>query len=200
MNFEDICEKYQTWLIRIISNSLSAPVLIIWLTDSTDQNEDKLVINSQNKIIGSENFHTLIEEALKIKSMLPDPINTLTWLNHVKGLEYIATDYELISIEESIQSKTFNKRSINEAVNFINLCGDFDEQTSDHGIRTLRKKPNVKSLWEYGYDEIFWKEFGSNREIEPMRLPKLQANPELLNKEMSRLIEAFLNRIEIMKR
>lgn len=200
MNFEDICEKYRTWVIRISSNSLSTPVFLIWLTDTTDEDEDKLVVNSLNKIIASDNFDHLVEEALKIKSTLPDPVNTLTWLHDVQGLECTPTNYELESIEESMSSTAFNKKSINEAVNFINLCGDFDEQTGDQEIRTLRNRPNIKRLWDYGYDEIFWKEFGSKEEIEPMRLPELQTNPELLNNEMSQLIRTFLDKLEIMKR
>jgi hypothetical protein len=200
MDFEEICEKYQTWVIRITSNSLLRPVFLIWLTDSTEKNKDKLVINLSNKVIACENFDCLLEEALKIKSLLPDPINTSTWLNNVQGIEYQVIDYKLGSIEDSINSKTFNKKSIQEAINFINLCGDFDEQTGDQEIRTLRDKPNIMHLWEYCYNEIFWKEIGSNNEIDPLRLPELQTNVELLNFEMSQLLRAFLDRLEIIRR
>lgn len=199
MNFEDICQQYQTWVIRISSNSLSRPVFVIWLTDSTDEDHDKLVINHTNKIIASEDFESLLEEVFKVKSNLPDPMNTLTWLYKVRGLECTTHNYALETIEESIQSKAYNKKSIHEAINFMNLCGDFEEQTDDQEIRTLRSKPNIKYLWEYGYNEIIWKEVGSNEQIEPIHLPELHSEPELLNIEMSQLITAFLNRLEIMK-
>ncbi|MEQ9468434.1 MAG: hypothetical protein RLN88_13550 [Ekhidna sp.] len=199
MNFDDICQQYLTWVIRISSNSLAQPVFVIWLTDSTDQDQDKFMVNQQNRIIATEDYETLMEEIIKVKPILPDPVNTLTWLNKVRELECSSTLFELEILEDSIQTKTFNKRTITEAINFINLCGDFDEQTGDLEIRTLRNKPNLRQLWEYGYDEIIWKEIGSNEQVEPVRLPELRTNSEQLCTEMQQLITAFLNRLDIAK-
>ncbi|RED93001.1 hypothetical protein [Marinoscillum furvescens] len=199
MNFDDICQQHLTWVICISSNSLSQPVFVIWLTDSTDQDQDKFVVNQQNKIIASEDYETLLEVTLKVKPTLPDPVNTLTWLNKVCEMDCSSTLFELEVLEDSIQTRTFNKRTITEAINFINLCGDFDEQTGDLEIRTLRNKPNIRQLWEYGYNEIIWKEIGSNEQDEPVRLPELRANSGQLSNEMQQLITAFLNRLDIAK-
>tara|TARA_Y100001949_G_scaffold160704_1_gene152492 strand:- start:14 stop:622 length:609 start_codon:yes stop_codon:yes gene_type:complete len=199
MNFDDICQQYLTWVIRISSDSLAQPVLVIWLTDSTDQDQDKFVVNQQNKIIGAEDFETLLEEVMNVKSKLPDPVNTIAWLNKVNGMECSSTLFELEILEDSIQTKTFNTRTITEAINIINLCGDFDEQTGDLEIRTLRNKPNIRQLWEYGYNEIFLKEIGYNEQVRPVRLPELRINSEQLCTEMQQLITTFLNRLDIAK-
>jgi hypothetical protein len=199
MNFDNICQQHLTWVIRISSNSFAQPVFVIWLTDSTDQDRDKFVVNQQNRIIATDDYETLMEESMKVKPILPDPVNTLTWLSKVRELECSPTLFEFEILEDSIQTKTFNKRTITEAINFTNLCGDFDEQTGDLEIRTLRNKPNLRQLWEYGYDEIIWKEIGSNEQVEPVRLPELRTNSEQLCAEMQQLITAFLKRLDVTK-
>lgn len=195
MDYEEICQEYTTWFIQLTSKDLNKPIFFIWLTDSLDE-QDKFVINEQNKIISSENINVLIKEAFKYESILPDPAKTLEWLENVQGIQCSATNIALELIEQSILSKSFNKTSISEAVNFINLYDDFVEQTGD---QEPLDSPNIRLLWNYYYDDIFWIEYSSGKVLGPQEIPEFEINPTQLSDELSDLIESFFRKIEIIK-
>ena len=90
-----------------------------------------------------------------------DPVNTITWLNEVSGLDAISvTDNNIDLIENALDGGGFDKASINESINFINLFNDLAYQLEDEGLFELSRRRQIRDLWNFGYDEIFWKEWG----------------------------------------
>ena len=186
-------------LIRIISQQLSEPVLIVWLTDQSDNDIDKMVLTKSNKIAGAVHHTKLFEYLYENKDVLPDPVNTLTWLNEVSNLDSIAvTEFNIHHIEISLSGAGFNKISINESINFINLFRDLALQLKDKPFYKLSRKREIKELWEFGYNEIFWKEFGTGEELAAVRIPPLLINFDRLKKGLNQMIDSFINKIEII--
>lgn len=197
--FYDKSQIYQKWVIRIISQQLTEPVLIVWLTDLNDNEIDKMVLTKSNKIAGAIHHTKLFDYLFENKAVLPDPVNTLTWMDEVFNLDSISvTDFNINLIENSLSGVGFNKISINESINFINLFRDLALQLNDKALYKLSRQKEVKQLWEFGYDEIFWKEFGSGEEIPAVRIPPLPINFDRLKTGLNKMIDSFINKIEII--
>jgi hypothetical protein len=197
--FYDKSQIYQKWLIRIISQQLTEPVLIVWLTDLSDKEIDKMVLTKSNRIAGAIHHTKLFEYLFEDKGVLPDPVNTLTWMDEVSNLDSISvTNFNINHIENSLSGVGFNKISINESINFINLFRDLALQLNDKVLYRLSRKKEIMQLWEFGYDEIFWKEFGSGEEIPSVRIPPLPINFDRLKIGLNKMINSFINKIEII--
>lgn len=204
--YEEKCHLYWKWLTNINSRRLNRPVYFVWLTDQTedvtymsDINPDKLILTKGKKVVGAYDYLKLFQYLNEHKNELPDPINTLTWLDEVNGLDPTpVTEYCLDIIEDSLNGSGFNKASIYESINFINLYNDLaDQLEDDDDFYNLSRKKDIRKLWEFGYDEIFWKEWG-HEELPAVSIPKFTANYKLLTKGMTKMIEAFINQIEII--
>lgn len=79
------------------------------------ENPDKLVLTTTSQIVGAYDHKVLLQYLRKHKKRLPDPVNSITWLNEVSGLDAIsATDYQIDLIEnaldrgDSIRSQSTN--------------------------------------------------------------------------------------------
>ena len=197
--FEYKCRTYKKWLVRISSQRLIKPVLIVWLTDVSDHNNDKMILTKSNRVVGATQHKSLFRYLSENKRRLPDSMNTITWLNEVKDSNFIsATDYNITLIEESLRRRMFNEVSVYEAINFTNLFNDLAEQLSDDAFSRLSDKKEIRELWEFGYNEIFWKEYGSREELSALRISPFSTNYELLDSGMNQMIDAFINQIEIL--
>ncbi|MEQ9099775.1 MAG: hypothetical protein RIF36_18125 [Imperialibacter sp.] len=62
----------------------------------------------------------------------------------------------------------------------------------------LSSKQEVRDLWEFGYNEIFWKEFGKNEELASVRIPQLSIDHEALSSALNQMIDAFTDRLEVL--
>ena len=189
---------YWKWIHKIYSCRLSTPVHIIWLTDKGDDCIDKFVLTKTNQIVGAFD-HTLLFQYLKDhKNEIPDPVNTFTWLNEVEGLKTISfTKYDVGQIERSLDSSEFTKASVYQCVDFINLFTDFAKQVDDDTLYDIRYSRQIVDLWNFGNFEIFWKEWGQEQ-LPAVKIPPLTTNFKLLKKRMNAMIDAFLDRIDIL--
>ncbi len=63
------------------------------------------------------------------------------------------TDNNIDLIENALDGGGFDKASINESVNFINLFNDLAYQLEDEVLFELSRKRQIRDLWDFGYDE-----------------------------------------------
>lgn len=201
--YQEICARYCKWLIRIHSRRLSKPVFIAWLTDKTINesqtydNPDKLVLTRAGRIVGAYDYRTLLKYLAKHKKSLPDPVNFITWLNEVSGLEVVSpTDHLLEIIEQALDGAGFNKATIYMSLDFINLFRDYADMLEDDEPYYLARTRQVHELREFAYD-IFWQEWGYD-EVPAIRIPPLITNYKLLNKRMNKMIDFFTGSIDIL--
>lgn len=196
--FEKKGQIYWKWLMRINSRRLVKPVHFIWLTDKTDNQTTKMILNKSKNIVGAYDHRLLFNYLEDHKRNIPDPVNTFTWLNEVRDLEDIAvTLYDVDLIENALDTKSFNKAIMYECVDFINLCTDLAEQVQDDWVFELSEMRQIRALWNFGNNEIFWKEWGHS-ELAAVKIPPFITNFTLLKKRMHLLIETFISRIDIL--
>lgn len=200
--FYDKGQTYWKWLLSINTRRLPRPVFFIWMTDKTADEMaddiDKLILTKTHQIVGAYDHLKLFQYLRDHKEELPDPVNTITWLNEVSVLDAISvSEHDIYLIEDALEGGGFNKASVNESINFINLFNDLAYQLEDDGLFEISRKRQIRDLWNFGYDNIFWKEWG-HEEIPAVRIPQFSTNHKLLNRRMNLMIDTFISRIEII--
>lgn len=180
--FEAQCERYRKWIIKISAEQLTHPVLTVWFTDLSDHDTDKFIVTASNQIMGTNKLDTLIQYLKDHTKELPDPLHTLTWLSKIESLPYCNPYHQNLSIiEYALSEGRFNKKSILETVNFINLYNDYAHQLEDEELLMLSSSKEVRELWDFAYDEIIWKEIGTREELSAVRIPSFETNFDHLN-------------------
>ncbi|WOK07751.1 hypothetical protein RT717_03820 [Imperialibacter roseus] len=198
-SFEAKCQTYQKWFIQLESWRLAKPLILAWITDRTDNDADKLIVDKNNQVVAAYDHRQLIRFFKDNKSILPDSLNTISWTNDIERFEKAyPTIYNIIAIESSLKSNGFSKASVYESINFINLFNDLADQLDDPQLRSLSDKQEVRNLWDFGYNEIFWKEFGEQEELASVSIPQFQTDYNVLSSALSQMIDAFIERLVIL--
>lgn len=160
--------------------------------DLTNNMNEKLLINRDNKIIISDKFEYLVE-FIKNNNVFDD-LNLKKWLKEILSKYYVQTSYKyalynfdvlvtdfILNIENTLYK--LPQRKCKEYIDFINLIDTYAEQINHKTLMKLRKEKNINMLWEYFYDLFVWK----------LKLNQIQKRKKLKNFDMN------LFRVELSK-
>jgi hypothetical protein len=195
-SFDNICEYYRKWIIRIDSKEFERPVHLIWLSDSLDEFKDKMLVLPNGNLIGSFTTKGLINYVSKTKNEIFDKRKTKAWTIRIKGFRTKAStvnNFDLLTPS----GKYIDKMEIEGIAHFINLFTDLVDTTKDAKLERLREKKEIKEIWEHFYNNIFWPRFNNPKKHKTFKVKRFKNDPKL-QRTLKRMIKEFLKRIEIV--
>jgi len=196
-SFDNICEYYRKWIIRIDSEEFERPVHLIWLSDSLDDFKDKILILPNGNLIGSFTTKGLINYVSKTKNEIFDKRKTKAWTKRIKGFRTkvsTVNNFDLLTPS----GKFIDKVKIEGIAHFINLFTDLVDSTKDSKLERLRGKKEIKEIWEHFYTYIFWPRFNDAKKYKTFKAKRF-ANNLKLQRTLKKMTDEFLKRIEIVQ-
>jgi len=195
---EDLFDKhsirYRKWLTKITHEGFGRPIYVVWLTDTSDNDDDKILTNSKGRVIAARNPATLIGYILTTKEKLFDSRQTKAWARKIKGTKLeIAASYDLDQVNSL--TKRIDQDGLEEVSNFINLFTDLITTTKAVKLEQLIRRREVKAIWEYFYNYVFWPRFNDPRKFKGLAVKpfksdaKLQATLQMMTNELIQRIE-----------
>ena len=160
---EEINVKHEKWLITFQLNTLV--YYSVWGADSTDDGNDKLWIDDQQRILLIADPAKLIDAIISKALPTFDTENLMSWalehnVNKSSFKDNFLTNFDtLIRKADSIKYdnlQKINPKVASDIVNFINLFGDYAYQTKDDFLLKIHSNPSVRIFWEFMYDAYFW--------------------------------------------
>jgi hypothetical protein len=159
-----ISEDYRKYIVQVKING--SYFNLICGDDLSDNMNEKLLIDKDNNIIISKNIGVLAKFIKKNKVF--DNINLKKWLRNITPFYKKQPDYKYalynfdVLVEDFILNieKTLVKlprRNCAEYIDFINLIDSFAYQTNNKVLMKLLRDRNIRTLWEYLYDNFVWK-------------------------------------------
>jgi hypothetical protein len=188
--------QYKKWFIKIKHSDFKKPVYMVWLTDTLDNEDDKILTNSNGQLIGSSKADSLIDCILRTKDTLFDLRLTKTWAKKMKGIkpkQFVTYDFDKILSTK----KTIDKDGLEEIANFINLFADLITTTKEKKLEGIRKKRDLKKIWEYYYSNIFWPRLNNPKKSMAFKVKGYKSNLNL-QLTLQKMTHEFIRRIEIV--
>lgn len=160
MTHQDISEKYSKWIIEYSSDNYLRPVFFIWFTDNSKEEIDQLFVDKTQKIIIANSKKELLKIILTNPIKIKDSDRMKKWLDEsLNYSEISSTKYDLMGLEHKILSNELEPKDFGDIVNFINLYEDYQFQLGKEKEKSNSRKNGLSELWDYYYEEIFWKKF-----------------------------------------
>jgi hypothetical protein len=152
-------DKYRKYLICIKFSDVK--FFAIWGTDLEDNEQDKLVLSKNGKIICSKDYMRLKEYLLVNTDLLFDVNNLIFWLLSNEDFEPSAT-YDLDKVGNFIKefadiSYIDNKNMMIGVVDFINMALDYSSQVGNNCIIEVLNKKSMLTYKDFVYNEFLWK-------------------------------------------
>jgi hypothetical protein len=196
--FDDLSEKYSTWIIKYCSATFDSPLFLVWYTDTNENNTDKLLTYKSGEIFAVESLIDLKEIILSIDDSLITSKNFSSWLDNFNNLEVIENcTYDLLSIETAIDKNTFDIKTIECFVNFVSLYGDFIYQNKRNShLQIYADNELIKETLNYYYDYIFWPRFNDNDKFESYDRSELVIDTKELSAKLKVIIKTFDDNIK----
>ncbi len=160
---EEINVKYEKWLITFQLDTLV--YYSVWGADSTDDGNDKLWIDDQQRILLTVDPAKSIDIILSKALPTFDAENLMNWalehnVNQSSFKDDSLTNFDtLIRKAASIRYDNLQKikpKVASDLINFINLFGDYAYQTNEDSLLKIHSNPSVRIFWEFMYDAYFW--------------------------------------------
>lgn len=191
--FDDLSEKYSTWVIKYCSATFNNPLFLVWYTDMDENRTDRLLTYKSGEIFAIKSLTDLKEIILSSVDNLIEFENLSSWLNNFNNLEVKEyCTYNLIAIVNEISKNNLDISTIEGFAGFVNLYGDFINQDERNAnLQVYSDKELIKETWNYYYEYIFWPSFKDKEKFEMWDRPQLEIDtPELLIK-LKDLIKTF---------
>lgn len=182
-----LSEKYRKYIVTL--KFLNEEYFIIWGTDLNENEQDKLLLDENGKIV------TILKEELILYNLMKfgteinyfDKENFLKWQNELKKFSKIFsgnnlsyTKYEIdLLIENFIMNNIvdfkLSQKIYKEYVDFINLVNDFAIQTNDVRLLKLTREKNIRYLWNFSYDNhLFNNSINNNMCIDKKKFDEIK--------------------------
>ena len=196
--FDDLSEKYSTWIIKYCSATFDSPLFLVWYTDTDENSTDRLLTYKNGEIFAIKSLTNLKATILAFFDNLVVSENLSSWLDNFNNLEIIENcTYDLASIESSIYEGNLDISTIESFANFVNLYGDFIEQDERNAkLQVYADNGIIKEVWNYFYDFIFWPRFNDKEKFEAWDRPPLVINTKELLIKLKDIIKTFDNNIK----
>ncbi len=196
--FDDLSEKYSTWIIKYCSATFDSPKFLVWYSDTDENSTDRLLTYIGGEIFAVKSLTNLKATILASFDNLVVYENLSYWLDNFNNLEIIENcTYDLASIESSIYEGNLNISTIESFANFVNLYGDFIKQDERNAkLQVYADNGLIKEVWNYFYDFIFWPRFNNKEKFEAWDRPPLVINTKELLIKLKDIIKTFDNNIK----
>lgn len=197
--FDDLSEKYSTWIIKYCSATFDRPLFLIWYTDTDENSSDRLLTHKSGEIFAVKSLTNLKATVSSSIDKLTEFENLNSWLANFGNLvvtEYC--NYDLISIINEIGKNNLDISTIEGFANFINLYGDYIEQDErNKNLQVYVDNELIKDVWNYFYNHIFWPRFDDKEKSETWDRPKLEIDTlELLDK-LNEVVKTLDSKIKL---
>lgn len=193
--FDDLSEKYSTWIIKYCSTGFESPLFIVWYTDTDENSTDRLLAFKNGEIFAVTSLTNFKATILSSVDKLIEFENLNSWLDNFNDLEVIEyCTYDLISIENEIKKDNLDISTIEDFANFINLFGDFINQDERNtSLKVFADDELIKETWDYYYEYIFWPRFNNKEKFEAWDRPKLKIDTKKLLEKLNDMVKTFDN-------
>jgi hypothetical protein len=197
-SFDDLSEKYSTWIIKYCSATFDSPLFLVWYTDTDENSTDRLLTYKSGKIFAVKSLTNLKTTILASIDNLVVSENLSYWLDNFNNLEILEScTYDLKLIENSICKVNLDISTIESFTNFVNLYGDFIEQDERNAnLQVYADNELIKEVWNYFYDFIFWPRFNDKEKSEAWDRPPLVIDTKELLVKLKDIIKTFDDNIK----
>ena len=196
--FDDLSEKYSTWIIKYCSTTFNSPLFLVWYTDIDENSTDRLMTYKDGKIFAAKSLTNLKATILSSVDNLIEFQNLNTWLNNFNDFEVKAyCSYDLTSIGNEIGKNNLDVETIESFANFVNLYSDFVNQDERNAhLHVYADNELIRETWDYFYDCIFWPRFNDKEKFETWDRPQLVINSKELLVKLNDIIKIFDDNIK----
>lgn len=196
--FDDLSQKYSTWVIKYCSTRFNSPLFLVWYTDTDEKSTDRLLTYKDGKIFAATSLTNIKATILSSIDHLIEFQNLNAWLNDFNDFEVTSNcDYDLISIGNEIEKNSLDIETIEGFTNFVNLYGDFVNQDERNAhLHIYADNELIRETWEYFYDCIFWPRFNDKEKFEKWNRPQLVINSKELLVKLNDMIQVFDDNIK----
>jgi hypothetical protein len=195
--FDELSEKYSTWIIKYCSDTFDSPLFLVWYTDTDQNSTDRLLTYKSGEIFAVKSLTNLM-------AIISSSIDKLTefeylnfWLdnyNDLKITEYCT--YDLTKIVGEIDKNNLDIEIIEGFANFVNLFGDFINQDERNAnLQVFADNELIKEVWDYFYNFIFWPRINDKEKFETWNIPPLVIDTKELLSKLKDIIKSFDNNI-----
>ncbi len=200
--FENLSEKYSTWIIKYCSTTFDTPLFLVWYTDTDENSTDRLLTYKNGEIFADESLKNLKATILHSIDKLIEFENLNSWLDNFYDIEVTeCCTYDLTSIEREIDKNNLNIETIEGFADFVNLFDDFVNQDEKNAnLQVYSNNKLIKEVWNYFYDFIFWPRFNDKEKFEVWDRPPLIVNTKKLSGKFKDIIRIFDNNIKYTKK
>ncbi len=173
--FEDLSEKYSTWIIKYCSTKFRLPLFLVWYTDNDEASTTKIMTYKSGDIFATNSLANFKNTVLSEIEDLIVCNNIISWLDNFGKIDVVEfCTYDISELENEITKNNLDIKTIESFTNFINLFDDFVNQ--DLKYSKLQKHIDnslIKETWDYFYKYIFWPRFNNNVKFEVSDRPQL---------------------------
>jgi hypothetical protein len=196
--FNDLSEKYSTWIIKYCSTTFNSPLFLVWYTDIDENSTDRLLTYKDGKIFAAKSLANLKATILSSADNLIEFQNLNPWLDNFNDLEVKEfCTYDLISIGNEIDKNNLDIETIESFANFVNLYKDFANQDERNTqLHVFADNELISETWDYFYDFIFWPRFNDKEKFEAWDRPQLAIDSKELLVKLNDIIKIFDDNIK----
>lgn len=162
-----------------------------------DNEYDKILTNANGQLIGSSKADLLVKYILGTKYKFFDSRLTKAWARKIKGIKprpFVTYDFDKVLSTKN----TIDKDGLDEIANFINLFTDLITTTNETKLEGFRRKKDLKEIWDYYYNNIFWPKFNDPKKFKKTKIKGYKNNLKLQS-TLQKMTDEFVKRIEIVQ-
>lgn len=191
--FDDLSEKYSTWIIKYYSTNFESSLFMLWYTDTYENNTDRLLTFKSGEIFAVKSLTNLKATILSSVDKLIEFENLNSWLDNFNDLEITEyCTYDLTKIVEEIDKNNLDIETVEGFANFVNLFGDFINQDERNVyLQVYADNELIKEVWNYFYDFIFWPRLNDKEKFEACERPKLKIDTKKLFEKLNEMVKIF---------
>jgi hypothetical protein len=196
--FDELSEKYSTWIIKYCSEAFDSPLFLVWYTDTDENSTDRLLTYKSGEIFAIKSLNKLKTTISSSVDNLIEFENLSSWLNNFNNLEVKENcTYDLILITNEIDKTNLDISIIEGLASFINLYGDFINQDEKNTrLQVYADNQLIKETWDYYYEYIFWPRFNDKEKFEAWDRPQLVIDTQELLLKLKDIIKTFDDNIK----
>lgn len=200
--YNDLSEKYSTWIIEYCSISFETSLFMVWYTDTDENSTDRLLTFKSGEILAVTSLTNLKATILSSVESLIEFENLNAWLANFNDLEVTTyCTYDLTKIVEEIDKSNLDIETIEGFANFMNLFGDFINQDERNtSLQSYADNKLIKKICKYYYEYIFWPRFNDKEKSENWDRPQLAINTKELSVKLKDVIKSFEDNIKLTEK
>ena len=199
-SFDDLSEKYSTWIIKYCSTSFDSPLFLIWYTDSEKSSTNNLLTFENGEIFAVKSLADIRETVIASIDLLIKFKNLYPWLDNFNNLEVREfTTYDIITVANSIRINNLDILTIEGLSNYFNLYDDFVDQDENNAhFQKISHNEVVEKVLNYFYNHIFWPRFNDKDKFEALDRPVLDIDTKKLLSVLNEIMKAFDSKIRLI--